>query len=89
VRTEALVRRILTEAWALRRIQAHCQSAIKGNTALSASGSAQLAPPHGHPPLFDDASKRLTIFKDRISAASGDERIALAKVLSALVKELG
>lgn len=87
-RTEALVRRALTDGWSFRKLREHCQAATAGRAPRAVADA-----PEGielqRPALFDDTPHRLVIFKDRLTGASSEQRVALAKVLSAFVKELG
>jgi hypothetical protein len=84
-RAEALVLRVLKDNWAFRRIQDHCQSIIRGDV-----GDAAKAPVLSNEPpvLFEDGRKRLVVFRERLGAASDDQRATLARVLLALVEEL-
>jgi ParB/RepB/Spo0J family partition protein len=87
-RTDALVRRALSEGWTLRRIQAHCQSVIKGVHGQRAAPGLQPAPEVVGPPPFEDDGKRLVVHRERLQGIASEHRAALLAALSALTEQL-
>ena len=82
-RTDALVRRVLSDGWTLRRIQAHCQALAKGQ-----AEAASPPPPTSTPPAFEENGRRLIIHRDRLTGMSETDRRALLTALNTLAEQL-
>jgi ParB/RepB/Spo0J family partition protein len=81
-RTEALVRRALTDGWSFRRLREHCQGLLAGRPTTAAS------PGRAPAPAFQDDGARLVVHRKRLATLDAASRNALAEVLEALARQV-
>jgi ParB/RepB/Spo0J family partition protein len=80
-RTEALIQRALRDGWTFRRIQEHCQAALKGREpGAPGAAAARFA--------FRNDEKQLVVYRARLRAATAEARAQLRSILQGLLAEI-